>query len=121
MAGAVSGKGAAGAIGAVSARGEAEDEHSGGWVSERRNGAGPVGLIEVGAALDAANFCTVGAKALAAVAGCNSGEEVFELGGHSWRINEDEGRGLIEPVGLMHELIRGEFALDVLNKYWAGV
>ena len=59
VAGAIAGEGAAGAIGAVSTRGEAEDEDAGAWVSEAGNGASPVGLVLVGATSGLGDATTV--------------------------------------------------------------
>lgn len=69
VAGAVSGKGAAGAVGPVGSRGEAEDEDAGAGVAEAGNGTGPVGLVLVGAALDLADASAVVAEAGATFAG----------------------------------------------------
>jgi len=49
VAGAVAGEGTAGAVGSVGAGGEAEDENAGSGVAESGHGAGPVGLVDVGA------------------------------------------------------------------------
>ena len=51
VAGAVAGEGSAGAVGSVGAGGEAEDEDAGFGVAKAGDGAGPVGLVEIGAAL----------------------------------------------------------------------
>jgi hypothetical protein len=51
LTGGVSGKGTAGAVAAVSSRGEAENEDAGVGVSEAGDGTGPIGAIEIGAAL----------------------------------------------------------------------
>ena len=67
IAGAVSGEGAAGAVGSMGARGEAEDEDAGAGVSEAWDGARPVGLIDVGAALGLAYAAAVVAKTEAAL------------------------------------------------------
>ncbi len=48
VAGAIAGEGAAGAVGSVGSGGEAEDEDAGSGIAEARNGAGPIGLIDVG-------------------------------------------------------------------------
>ena len=69
VAGAVSGKGAAGAVGPVGSRGEAEDEDAGEGVAEAGNGTRPVGLILVGAAFDLADASAVVAEASATFAG----------------------------------------------------
>lgn len=69
VAGAVTGEDAAGAVGAVSAGGEAEDEEAGGGVAEGGDGAAPVGLVEIGAALDLRDEAAVLAEAGAALAG----------------------------------------------------
>lgn len=69
VAGAVAGEGAAGAVGSMGAWGEAEDEDAGARVAEAWNGAGPVGLVEVGAAFGLADAAAVVAKSRATFAG----------------------------------------------------
>jgi hypothetical protein len=69
VAGAVAGEGAAGAVGSVGAGGEAKDEDAGAGVSEAGNGAGPVGLVLVGAAFGLAYVATVVAEAGTKLAG----------------------------------------------------
>jgi hypothetical protein len=69
VAGAVAGEGAAGAVGSVGSRSEAKDEDSGARIAETGDGAGPVGLILIGAAFGFADALTVGAKASAAFTG----------------------------------------------------
>ena len=66
---AVAGEGTAGAVGSVRSRGEAEDEDAGAGVTKAGNGAGPVGLILIGAAPGFADAAAVGAKAGTAFAG----------------------------------------------------
>lgn len=63
VAGAVAGEHAAGAVGAMGSGGEAEDEDAGVGVAERGDGASPIGLITVGAALEFRNFRSVRAEA----------------------------------------------------------
>ena len=67
IAGAVSGEGAAGAVGSMCARGEAEDEDAGSGVAEAGYGAGPVGLVDVGATFGLAYAAAVVAKTGAAL------------------------------------------------------
>jgi hypothetical protein len=69
VAGAVAGEGTAGAIGSVGAGGEAEDEDAGAGVAKAGYGAGPVGLVLVGASLGFADAAAVFAKAGAALTG----------------------------------------------------
>ena len=69
VAGAVAGEGAAGAVGSVGAGGEAEDEDAGAGIAEAGDGAGPVGLVLVGAAFGFADAAAVVAKPGAAFAG----------------------------------------------------
>jgi hypothetical protein len=66
---AVTGERAAGAIGSVSAGGEAEDEDSGARVAEAWDWAGPVGLVLIGAAFGLADAATVVAEPGAALTG----------------------------------------------------
>ncbi len=68
VAGAVAGEGAAGAVGSVSAGSEAEDEDASLRVAKAGDGAGPVGLVEVGPAPGFADVSAVVAKAWAALA-----------------------------------------------------
>lgn len=68
VAGAVPGEDAAGAIGAVGTGGEADDDEAGLGVTERGDGAAPVGVGEVGAALDLGDVLAVVAEAGAALA-----------------------------------------------------
>ena len=69
VAGAVAGEGAAGAVGSVGAGGEAEDEDAGPGVAEAGYGAGPVGLIDVGAPFGLGYAAAVVAEAGAAFTG----------------------------------------------------
>jgi len=62
-------KGTTGAIGPVSARGEAQDEDPGLGVAKAGNGTGPVGLVLVGAAFGFADAAAVVAKTRAALTG----------------------------------------------------
>jgi hypothetical protein len=68
VAGAIAGEGAASAVGSVGTGGEAEDENAGTGVPEAGNGAGPVGLILVGTALDLSDSAAIVAEAGAAFA-----------------------------------------------------
>jgi hypothetical protein len=69
VAGAVAGKGSAGSVGSVGPGGEAEDEDSCPGVAKARDGTGPVGLVDIGAAFGFADSAAVFAKARAALAG----------------------------------------------------
>ena len=62
VAGTVSGEGTAGTIGTVGSRGKAEDENAGTGVSESGDGAGPVGLILIGAATSFSDSAAIVAK-----------------------------------------------------------
>jgi len=66
IAGAVAREHAAGAVGAVGSGGQAEDKDAGVGIAEGGNGASPVGLVAVGAALEFRNFRSVRAEAGAA-------------------------------------------------------
>ena len=66
---AVSGEGAAGAVGSMGAGGEAEDEDPRAGVAKAGYRAGPVGLVDVGAAFGLAYAAAVVAKPGAAFAG----------------------------------------------------
>ena len=68
-AGAVASEGTSGAVGAMGSGGEAEDQDTGKGVSEAGNGAGPVGLVLVGAAASLTDAFAVFAEAGAAFAG----------------------------------------------------
>ena len=69
VAGAVAGEGSAGSVGSVGPGGEAEDEDSCPGVAKARDGTGPVGLVDIGAAFGFADSAAVFAKARAALAG----------------------------------------------------
>ena len=69
VAGAVTGEGAAGAVGSVSSGSEADDEDSSAGVAETGDRARPVGLVLVGTAFGFADTLAVSAKAGAAFAG----------------------------------------------------
>jgi len=69
VAGAVACEGTPCAVGSVGAGCEAKDEDAGAWIAKTGNGAGPVGLVEVGAAFGLANAPTVFAQARAETAG----------------------------------------------------
>lgn len=61
-AGAVAGEGPAGAVGSVSAGSQAKDENAGAGIAETGDGAGPVGLILIGAAFGFADAPAVVAE-----------------------------------------------------------
>jgi len=69
VAGAVAGEGSACSVSSVGAWGEAEDEDSGPGVTKARDGPGPVGLVDIGAAFGFADSSAVFAKTGAALAG----------------------------------------------------
>ena len=69
VAGAVAGKGTAGAVGSVGSGSKAEDKDAGAGVAEARYGASPVGLVLVGAAPGFADAAAVVAQAGATLAG----------------------------------------------------
>jgi len=69
IAGAVASEGASGAVGSVGAGGEAEDEDSGAGIAKAGDGAGPVGLVVVGAAFGFADAAAVVAKPIASFTG----------------------------------------------------
>ncbi len=68
VAGAVAGEDAAGAVGSVGAGGEADDDEAGGGIAEGGDGAAPVGLVAVSAALDFGDVAAVIAEARALLA-----------------------------------------------------
>jgi hypothetical protein len=78
VAGAVAGEGSAGTVGTVGPGGEAEDEDSGPGVAKARDGAGPVGLIDIGAAFGLADSAAVFAEARAALAGDDGSMNLLE-------------------------------------------
>jgi hypothetical protein len=53
----------------MGARGEAEDEDAGSGIAEARHGAGPVGLVDVGATLGFADAAAIVAETGAAFTG----------------------------------------------------
>jgi hypothetical protein len=69
VAGAVAGEGAAGAVGSVSAGGEAKDEDAGTGVAKAGDGAAPVGLVQVGATFGFGDAAAVVSEAGAAFTG----------------------------------------------------
>ena len=69
VAGAVAGKGPSGAVGAVRARCEPEDEDAGGGIAEAGHGTAPIGLVAIGAAARAGHLGAPGAETRAALAG----------------------------------------------------
>jgi hypothetical protein len=69
VAGTVAGEHAAGAVGAVRARSESQDEDAGGGVAEGWYGESPVGLVTVGAAFELRYLCRMLAQAGAASTG----------------------------------------------------
>jgi hypothetical protein len=84
VAGAVSGEGAAGAVGSVGSWSESEDEESCAWVSEAGNGAGPVGLVLVGAAAGHSYAAAVVAETGATLAGDDGVMNLLEERGRRW-------------------------------------
>ena len=69
VSGAVAGEGTAGAVRSVGSGRKAENEDAGARISEAGNGAGPVGLVEIGAAFGLTDAMTVFAETRAEVAG----------------------------------------------------
>ncbi len=69
VAGAIAGEGPSGAVGAVSAGRETQDQDACGGIAEARHGSAPVGLVAVGAAARAGHFGAPGAETRAALAG----------------------------------------------------
>jgi hypothetical protein len=63
VAGAIAGKGAAGAVGSVGPGSQAKDEDAGFRITEAGDRASPIGLVEVGAAPGFADATAVVAKA----------------------------------------------------------
>ncbi len=90
VAGAVAGEGAAGAVGSVSARSEAEDEDAGVGIAEARNRLSPVLLVSVGFAAGLADAADIGDEAGAAGA---IGNGLLE------RIKDGEGMSGDRPLG----------------------
>ena len=78
---AVAGEGSAGSVGSVGAGGEAEDEDSGPGVAKARDGAGPVGLVNISAAFGFADSSAVFTKTGAALAGDDGSMNLLE----EWR------------------------------------
>ncbi len=83
VAGAVAGEGTAGAVGSVGSGGEAEDENAGSRVAEAGDGAGPVGLVDVGATFGFADAAAVGAETWAAFTGDDGLTNLLEELGRS--------------------------------------
>jgi len=80
VAGAVAGEGAAGAVGAVRAGGEAECEYAGMRIAEGGNGFAPIVPIGISAAANTGNFCAVGTQARASIAGDDLRVQSIERG-----------------------------------------
>jgi hypothetical protein len=78
--GAVTGEGASGAVGAVSAWGKSNDEDACAWVSEAGDGPRPVGLVAVGAAAGFADSAAVVAQPGTALAGDDGLTNLLENG-----------------------------------------
>jgi hypothetical protein len=84
--GAVASEGAAGAVGSMCTRGQAEDEDAGAGIAETWNRTRPVGLLLVGAAFRLTNTATVGAEAGTAFAGDDGVVDLLEEGRRKeWR------------------------------------
>ncbi len=81
VAGAVSGEGAAGSVGAVGSGGEAEDEDACARISEAGNGARPVDVILVSAAPGFADVRSVFAQAGAELATDDRVTNAVQIGG----------------------------------------
>jgi hypothetical protein len=95
VAGAVAGEGAAGAVGSVGSGGETEDEDASERVAEAGDGAGPVGVVDVGSAADFADVGAVVAEARAEVAGADGLADADEVGcgrrGGTWAWESGQG------------------------------
>jgi hypothetical protein len=87
VAGAVAGEGTAGAVGSMGSGGEAEDEDAGARVAEAGDGAGPVGLVLVGAPFGLADAAAVVAKTGAAFAGDDGLVNLLEERRRGLRVN----------------------------------
>src|SRR5262249_13149006 len=83
VAGAVTGKGAAGAVGSVGAGSEAEDQQASVRIAEAGNRPGPVIPLEIGAALFLPDLSAVGDEARAAGAGDNLRVQAEQFGAGS--------------------------------------
>ena len=93
IAGTVAGEGAAGAVGSVSAGGEADEEDAGGGIAEGGNGLAPVLGVAVHAALVLGDSDRMGAQARAEFARDDAGVEGVERGG---RIGERNHGAIVE-------------------------
>lgn len=80
---AIAGEGTAGAVGSVSSWGETEDEDAGAGVTEAGDGASPVGLVLVRAALGFADAAAVVAQPGATLTGDDRSVNLLE----EWRRN----------------------------------
>ena len=105
VAGAVSGKGAAGAVGSVSAGGEAEDEQAGAGVTEAGDRARPILVVLVGAAAGLADASAVVAEAGTELAGDDRVADVVGIGGGIRKLTQGFGR-----LGLRGARRAGSFA-----------
>jgi hypothetical protein len=88
VAGAIASEWAAGAIGAVSAGSEAEDEDAGAGIAETGDGAGPVFMILVGAAAGVADAGTVLAQARAQFAGDDGFADAVQVRRGRWKLGQ---------------------------------
>lgn len=81
IAGAVSSEDAAGAVGPMGSRREAEDEDARARVAEARHGAAPVGLVSIGATLGFGYALAVVAETGAQLAGDDRFADLFQIAG----------------------------------------
>jgi hypothetical protein len=83
-AGAVAGEDSAGAVAAVGSGGEAQGQDAGFGVAETGNGPGPVGLVDVGAALALADALAILAKSRTAFTSGDSFMKHCKVGRSRW-------------------------------------
>jgi hypothetical protein len=80
VAGAVAGEGPAGAVGSMSTGREAENQDAGLGVSEARDGPGPVGMVDIGAAASFADASAVFAESWAELATGDGLADAHQIG-----------------------------------------
>ena len=88
VAGAVSGEGTPGTVGAVGAGSEAEDEDAGAWIAEAGDGSCPVFVVLVGATAGRADAGAIVAQAGTEFACGDGGADAVEIGCGSWKLAE---------------------------------
>ena len=96
VAGAVAGEGPTGAVGAVRARRESQDEDTGRGIAKAGHGTAPIGLVAIGAAAGAGHLGAPGAETRAALAGNDAGIQRVQRGRGRTRIRcvRDRPNGL---------------------------